>query len=111
MGAVAATGRKRFAPKTSSGTRERTPQCRARTSLISESWHGALASRQVGSIAPFRAVRDGGLTPSPQDGSSGAKPIVTSHVLNGPMVGFALGSTRPTNPRGQLRVNCVGTRH
>src|SRR6266849_3258196 len=29
-----ATGRKRFAPKTSSGTRERTPQCRGRTSRI-----------------------------------------------------------------------------
>jgi hypothetical protein len=37
-----------FAPKTSSGTRERTPQYRGRTGLISESWHGPLASRQVG---------------------------------------------------------------
>src|SRR6266404_3238310 len=36
MGAAAATGRKRFAPKTSSGTRERMPQCRGRTSRISE---------------------------------------------------------------------------
>src|SRR5712671_991744 len=36
MGAVPPTGWKRFAPKTSSGTRERTPKCRGRTSRISE---------------------------------------------------------------------------
>src|ERR1700674_2328836 len=36
MGAASTTGRKRFAPKTSSGTRERTPQSRRRTSRISE---------------------------------------------------------------------------
>jgi len=69
-------------------------------------WRLGVAAGWVNRAIP--AVRDGsGLTPSPQDGSSGAKPIVASHVLNGPMVGFGLGSTRPTNPRGQVRVNSV----
>src|SRR5438477_13139852 len=34
MGAAPATGRKRFAPKTSNGSRERTPQYRRRISRI-----------------------------------------------------------------------------
>jgi hypothetical protein len=36
--------------------------------------------------------------------------IVTSHILNGPMVGFAFGSTHPTSPRGQLRIK-IAARH
>src|ERR1700675_3078085 len=46
MGAAAVTGRKRFAPKTSGGTRERRPQCRGRTSRISDSELGYIPFRE-----------------------------------------------------------------